>query len=203
MFIILKSFYDVAFPRYLKLVDVGAHFVFIVDESDWHFDDKIVFCGIFLLVKVFALEDADHQMALPGSPDARPAWKERYTYEQITARIQEVGYRNSMRQYFHKHIEDGNIFKPEHIVWAKPEPLDKYESLITYVDPSFKDTKKNDFKAIVLIGRVGRYYDILWAWIRQDTKSNMVKAHYDAHERIEEGVVPLMHYEEGFSLRQV
>jgi hypothetical protein len=136
-------------------------------------------------IKVFALEDANHDMALPGNPDARPAWIERYSYEQITQRMAKMGYRNSLRQFFHLHIIEGNIFTDDHIVFTPDIEWDKYDALVSYNDPSYKDSKKNDFKSIVFMGKRGRYIDILWIWIRQDKKSNMVKAHYDLHERIE------------------
>jgi predicted phage terminase large subunit-like protein len=158
---------------------ITAHMVGDIDETDPKNE------GI-QHIKVFALENAKHEMAAPGDPDARPAWKERYTYDDIIRRMNKMGYRNSMRQFFHKHIEDGNIFTDVHIVWSDMAGFEKYEALLTYLDPSFKDTKKNDYKAIVLVGRTGKYYDVLWCWIRQTTKSNMVKAHYDIHEELEE-----------------
>lgn len=138
-------------------------------------------------IKVFATEDPKtHKMLLPEEPGATPAWKENYTLKHITKRMDEMGYRNSMRQFYHLHIEDGNIFMPEHLPWAELPDLHKYENLITYCDPSYKDTKKSDFKAIVLIGQIGRYFDVITCWVRQTSKSNMVKAHYDIHELVEE-----------------
>jgi len=158
---------------------ITAHMVGDIEEGDRK-NDRIRH------IKVFALEDKNHNMALPGNPDARPAWKERYTYEQITTRIEEMGYRNAMTEFFHMHVEDGNIFTEDHIVFTPDVAWDQYDALLTYVDPSFKDSKKNDFKAIGMLGKRGRYFDIILLWIRQDKKSNMVKAHYDMQELVED-----------------
>ena len=144
--------------------------------------------------KVFALETKRHQKA--GPDDGQPAWKERYTMRMLLDKMGKMGYRASRREFFHEHIEDGDIFKPEHIVWHKPIKLDKYDELITYLDPSFKGTKQSDYKAIVLIGKTGKYFDILWAWVRQANVAPMVTAHYDIDEEIRRKCLPFS-YEMG------
>lgn len=156
--------------------DLTAHFVGDVKEGD------PVRKGI-IQIKVFATEDPrTHKMLLIENGGV-PAWP-RYTVEHIRSRMQEMGYRNAMRQFYHLHIEDGDIFKEEHLPWVETFPLDQYDALITYNDPSYKGAKKNDFKAIVLLGRKGRRYDILWAWVRQASRTAMVCAHYDIDEAI-------------------
>ncbi|MGL6123943.1 MAG: hypothetical protein ACRC1W_13230, partial [Shewanella sp.] len=151
--------------------DLTAHMVGDINEGDPKRK------GI-IHIKVFATEDPKtHKMLLPDMGGV-PAWK-RYTLKHITKRIEEMGYRNAMRQFYHIHIEDGDIFKEEHLPWGKCLALDKYEALITYNDPSWKDAKKNDFKAIVLIGKIGFQYHFIWCWLRQASKAAMVCAHYD------------------------
>lgn len=133
-------------------------------------------------IKVFATEDPKtHKKLMPDSGGI-PAWKERYTTEMIVSKIDKMGNRNAMRQFYHTHIELGNIFKPEQIKWGKVLPLEKYDYLLSYNDPSWKGTKKNDFKSIVLIGKKGMAYHVIWAWIRQTVSTSMVDAHYLVHE---------------------
>lgn len=132
--------------------------------------------------KVFAIEDEKRKEA--SADNGQAAWKERYTLEELLAKMEKMGYRNAQREFFHKHIEDGDIFKPEHIVWTKCLEPYRYEALVTYVDPSFKDTRKSDYKALVLMGRTGKYYDIIFAWCRQASVSSMVKAHYDIDDEL-------------------
>lgn len=131
-------------------------------------------------IKVFAVEDERHKKSAIGAPGARPAWKERYSLLELNRRFRKMGSRNTAIEYFHEHQEEGFVFKAEHIHFGPcKKKLSQYRSLISYCDPSFKDTKKNDFKAIVLVGFTGIEYHILWAWLRQASVSAMVAAHYD------------------------
>lgn len=156
--------------------------------------------GLYHL-KVYAIEDKRHEKASPEN--GQPAWKERYTLAKLVAKMTKMGYRASRREYFHEHIEDGDVFKPEHIIWAKPFKLDEYDQLITYVDPSFKGKKTNDYKAIVLLGKKGKYIDILWAWVRQASVASMVTAHYDIDEEITRKCLPFSFPLGGAALREV
>lgn len=137
-------------------------------------------------LKVFATEDPKTHRKLMPDAGGVPAWKERYTVAQIKLRMQQMGYRNAMRQYFHEHQEQGHIFGPDMIKWVKPLPLKKYDHLLTYNDPSWKGTKTSDFKAIILLGKTGPRYHVLWAWVRQTNPSNMVGAHYQVGDMVED-----------------
>ena len=142
-------------------------------------------------LKVFALENPrTHQKDMQGTP----AWKERYTLEMLQKKMAKFGHRNSMREFFHEHVEKGLVFKDEWIVWAKLPPISKADGIVTYNDPSYKDTKKNDFKAIVQLARNGRYVDVYRSWVRQDTTGAMVRAHYALANDL--GDLPAQHYME-------
>lgn len=137
-------------------------------------------------LKVYALENPrTHQMDL--SEKGVPAWKERYTRDQILSKMETMGYRLALRELFHQHIVIGRVFREEHLPWADLPPIRNCEKLITYCDPSWKETKKNDFKAIVLIGKNGPYFDIYDCFVRQCTTPEMVRGHYDLDEEIPEG----------------
>lgn len=133
---------------------------------------------------MFALENSKtHQE--DQSVDGKPAWKERFTRAELEAAWAKIGYISSQREYFHKHIETGRIFQNDWIKFVKMNDLSYYDHIVTYNDPSFKDTKKNDFKAIVAVGRLGRYYHVIAMWVRQATTGAMVTAHYDMAEELE------------------
>jgi hypothetical protein len=149
--------------------DLMAHFVGDVNEGDPKRAGLVH-------IKVYATEDPRTRKMLIIEEGGVPAWKERYTIGQLTKRFERSGYRNTMRNFYHIDIKDGNVFLEEHLPWIDPLPLDQYEALISYNDPSYKDT--GDFKSIVLIGKIGSYYDILWAWCRQASRGAMVKTHY-------------------------
>lgn len=136
-------------------------------------------------IKVYALENPrTHKADL--SEKGVPAWKERYTREEILAKMDTMGRRIAMRELFHKHIVLGRIFREEHLPWADLPPIENCEKIVTYCDPSYKDTKKNDFKAILLIGKNGPYFDIYKAFCRQCTTPEMVRGHYNLAEEIPE-----------------
>lgn len=136
-------------------------------------------------IKVFAIENKRHNKA--DSKSGRPAWKERYTLKMLDAKMTKMGYRASRREYFHEHIEEGLIFQHDWIQWQKTLRLDRYDGIIVYCDPSFKDTKKSDYKAIVALGKFGKYVDVLKAWVRQGTATAMVKVFYDWFEEYGNG----------------
>jgi predicted phage terminase large subunit-like protein len=126
-------------------------------------------------IKVYAFETKTHRKADP--PNGEPAWKERYTPAQLLDKMKVMGYRASRREYFHEHIEEGLVFKDEWIHWTKMQR--QYDQIVVYCDPSFKGTKDSDYKAIVALGKHGRYIDILKAWVRQTSTKAMVSVFYD------------------------
>jgi phage terminase large subunit-like protein len=133
-------------------------------------------------LKVYALENPrTHKMDM--SETGVPAWG-RYTRAQIMRKMNQMGYRLGLRELFHQHIVIGRVFKEEHLPWAKLPPFSACEKLVTYCDPSYKDTKKNDFKAILLIGKNGKYFDVYKAFCRQCTTPEMVRGHYNMAELI-------------------
>lgn len=144
--------------------------------------------------KVFALENPrTHKKDL--SDKGRPAWKERYTREDILKKMSRQGSRIGLREFFHEHIVEGKIFREEHLPWIKCLSLSAYDKLITYNDPSYKGTATADCKAIVLIGKVGRYYDIIDVFDRQCSTAEMVRGHYNIVDVIPDKL-PCRHYME-------
>ncbi len=135
--------------------------------------------------RVYALENPKtHEKDL--SEDGVPAWKENYTREDIFKKMKKVGYRLGLREFFHETIIEGSVFTEEDLPWAKLPHISHYERLITYNDPSFKSKKSNDFKAIVLIGKYDKYYDIIKAFCRQCKPAEMVRGHYELAEQVPE-----------------
>lgn len=137
-------------------------------------------------LKVYALENPKtHKKDL--STNGVPAWKERYTRDEILDKMQTMGRRIALREFFHEHIVIGRIFREDMLPWAKLPPISKCKKIVTYCDPSYKDTKKNDFKYIVLVGKNGEYYDIYDCFGRQCTTAEMVRGHYNLAESVPEG----------------
>ncbi|PKQ69387.1 hypothetical protein BZG01_00165 [Labilibaculum manganireducens] len=133
--------------------------------------------------KVFALENPKtHKKDL--SEKGAPAWKERYTREQIVLKMNRQGWRIGLREFFHEHIVVGKIFREEHLPWIKVQSLSAYDKLVSYNDPSYRNSKTSDFKSIVLIGKIGRYFDIIDVFCRQCSTAEMVRGHYSIADKV-------------------
>lgn len=137
----------------------------------------------FKHIKVFFTEDPDtHEMLLPEEGGV-PAWKENFTVEKAIKKIRAMGYRNAMRQLYHKHIEDGNVFTDENMPWVDVLPLHKYDALVTYCDPAFGESGKGCYRGIILVGLKDLNYDIIWCWLRQN--GNFARQHRSIAEQVE------------------
>ena len=134
--------------------------------------------------KVFALENPRTRKK-DMSEAGKPAWP-RYTRAELLKKMNRQGYRIGLREFFHEHIVEGKTFREEHLPWVQPTQLSEYDQLITYNDPSYKANRTSDYKAIVLIGRAGRYFDILKCFVRQCTTAEMVRGHYNIASLIPE-----------------
>lgn len=134
-------------------------------------------------IKVYAFETKAHNKADPAN--GIPAWKERYTAKALQEKMERMGGRSSRREFFHEHIEEGLVFQNEWIQWRNPLRLEQYDAVEVYCDPSFKNTKDSDYKAIVVVGKAGLRIDLLRAWVRQASIASMVQVFYDLYEWLE------------------
>ena len=82
-------------------------------------------------------------------------------------------------------ITEGAVFRHDWIRYKRTLPLRDYEDIVLYVDPSFKPTTKNDYKAAKLWGKTksGELH-LIKAFCRQTTVVEMVRWLYDLHEWI-------------------
>lgn len=157
-----------------------AHLVGDIEEGDPKRENIIH-------VKVFAIEKGKkHEKADANEKGAKPAWHENHKLEDLIDRMSKMGFRASRREYFHEHHEEGLIFKDDWIEWVEPLTLKEYDAIVVYCDPSFKDTAKSDYKAVVAVGLKGKYYDVLKCWLRQDTVKNMVATFYEYYDWLED-----------------
>lgn len=158
-------------------------------------------------VKVYAIENpVTHELDMKGSP----AWKEFYTLEMLHRRFEamrlEGNMRMVMKEYFHQHSVEGVIFKESFVKdnYIDIEHYSNYEMIVTYNDPSFKDTKKNDFKAIFAVGKLGSEFHVLDCWVQQDTTPAMVNAHYQIYDGLMNlGAINSAHYMEANFLQDL
>ncbi len=103
------------------------------------------------------------------------------------------GYRSFQREYMNPRSRGGQsiFFKADWIKYKKPLPLNQYEYIIAYIDPSFKSTSKNDYKACQVWGKVGTELHNLRSFVRQCSILEMVTWLYNYYEATR-SLVPIL-----------
>ena len=109
-----------------------------------------------------------------------PEWPEKTTAEYWRKKFNSPPYRSFMREYMHVHIQDGAVFKHEDIIWGQMLPLSQYDALCFYGDLSYKAA--GDYKAMLLVGKTGRQYHIIYVYLRRGSRAKCAKWLYDLYE---------------------
>ena len=129
----------------------------------------------------------------------QPAWKENYSRKDILKMIETMGYSRSQKELFNNPITEGAIFKQEWLQWIKPKSMSNYKRLIAYCDPSFKNSRTADYKAIMVVGSSGTELHILDAFVRKCSISEMVRWFYDFDEHLPDNAVCDYYMEANFA----
>ena len=109
-----------------------------------------------------------------------PNWPEKTSSLYWRNKYIEVQHASFCREFQHKHIEEGKIFKPEDMQWKKMLSLEQYDALAWYGDLSYKD--QGDFKAMILIGKHKRELHFINVFLRQCSKADVAAYVYDFYE---------------------
>lgn len=117
--------------------------------------------------------------------NGQPSWKEYHTKDQCDEMIETMGYREAQAEYFNNPITEGRIYKKEWIRYKPALPLEQYDDIIVYTDPSWKPTSQNDCKATAMVGRKGREYHLLFMRVEQTTISMMAHWQKEAFELLD------------------
>lgn len=126
----------------------------------------------------------------------RVSWASKYTPEEVRAIEEFQGYRSFQKEYMNNPITEGAVFRADWIRWGKAPSLRKFEELVFYIDPSFKGSTKNDYKAGKLWGKIGTELWHLRAFVRQCSVAEMVRWVYDLHEWAREKGIAIKYYME-------
>ncbi|MBP1631207.1 MAG: hypothetical protein H6Q15_2100 [Bacteroidetes bacterium] len=124
------------------------------------------------------------------------SWSAKWTKAEIKSMEEFMGYRSFQKEMMNNPIKEGTVFKNDWIKYKKPLPLHKYEQIIVYCDPSFKSSRKNDYKAIKAWGKIGRELHNLRAFVRQCSVAEMVRWMYDFYEEMLEKDIVCNYYME-------
>lgn len=132
--------------------------------------------------------------------EGNPTWADKWTKDEADAYRQFVGYRAWEKEMMHNPIVEGAVFRREWIRWEKRPRWKEFDELVLYIDPSWKGTKKNDYKAAKLWGKTrdARLWH-LRAFVRQASVAELVRWTYDLYEWAQkEGTAPKFYIEAGF-----
>ncbi|UZX27747.1 phage terminase large subunit [Riemerella anatipestifer] len=161
---------------------------FIVANNNFHKNTlinqlKVHYKIITEKLKAAGIKSHHFILTVPAVKDLttfEPNWPEKtsaaYWKEKFIGSI----YRHFMREYMHVHIVEGSIFKNEWIHYKPRLQYRKYDALCFYGDLSYKET--GDFKAMVFVGKNGREFHVLDAFVRQTSKHNVAVWLYDKVE---------------------
>lgn len=133
----------------------------------------------------------------------QPSWPEYWTLERLEEKRKKMGYRSFQKEMMNNPITVGAIFDERWITYAKMIPFRQYKQLVCYTDPSWKSSKKNDYKATMLVGKTpdGSFH-LLKAFADQTSVTNMILWLYSIRDYID-GRVPIHFYMEANMLQEL
>ena len=112
----------------------------------------------------------------------RISWAAKWGHDEVKQLEAVAGYRAFQKEYMNNPIIEGAVFKNEWIRWGKRPAWSKFSEIVLYIDPSFRGSTKNDYKAAKLWGKVGTTLYHLRAFVRQCSVAEMVRWCYDLYE---------------------
>lgn len=151
----------------------------------------IIFCGNIIAKYCCitqAIERAKHVDIINiRDKNGRSVWPEKNTEKDIDDFLSLINYISQQKEFFNNPISEGTVFTEMH--WKRMN-VSSYTFFICYIDLSYKTTKKNDYKAAVVMGKYKNEYHIYTAWLKQGTTSEMADGLISINEKIG-GKVPV------------
>lgn len=108
--------------------------------------------------------------------DGKSSWPQKNSEEAISNILSTISYASQQKEYYNNPITEGSVFNE--LGYKKMPRLEQYTLLVCYTDPSFKDSKKNDFKATVLVGKWRDEFHVIKCYLDQTSTAKMVDWHY-------------------------
>jgi len=125
--------------------------------------------------------------------NGKPSWNY-FTIKDLEKRRMEMGSIDFEAEYMNNPVVSGDVFKEEWLSYQKVNKteLKKLVEVIAYCDPSLKNSKTSDYKAVAVLGRYpdGRLL-LIDVFCRQCSVQQMVDWHYDYYEQSLNWPIPL------------
>ena len=110
------------------------------------------------------------------------SWAAKWTPAEVRAIEDFQGYRSFQKEYMNNPIVEGAVFRQDWIRWARRPQWRQFDEFVLYIDPAWKSSQKNDYKAAKLWGKSKGQLWHLRAFVRQATVAEMVRWCYDLYE---------------------
>lgn len=110
----------------------------------------------------------------------QPSWSGRYSLSDVNYMLSKISYASGQKEYFNNPITEGTVFTD--IRYGKVPPLSKFQFVVNYCDASYKNSRTNDFKAIVQVGELNGNYYIIKVRLEQTVLNQMLTWFYDLTE---------------------
>jgi hypothetical protein len=143
--------------------------------------------------KVFAIDKQTGQ----------PAWKERYTLEQLQSKMKAAGTLMARREFFHENHVEGTVFKDQYIQWRKIPRHRDINPIIGYFDPSFENKPTSDFKAVRVWGLKGEEKYCLGSFVRRAELGDAFNWMSDFEDKLPPGTGIIWYVEKQFFNRPI
>ena len=141
----------------------------------------VIFCGNIIAEYCCiskAIEKADHTDVINiRDKNGISSWPQKNTEEDIERVLSKISYSSAQGEYFNNPIVNGKVFPT--LNFKKMQPIKDYRFLVSYCDPSYKSGKKNDYKAVALVGKYKDEFHVLKVYCAQTTTAEMINWHYE------------------------
>lgn len=121
---------------------------------------------------------------LPAEIDGRATVPEMFPMERLKQLKKLIGSIAYAKEYLLKIISDET--RPFQDNWFKKiyRPEEKYKRVAAFIDPSVGQRQSNDYKAIVFVGWTGKYYDVIYSWVRKTSIDHMIRSAYNRYDEL-------------------
>ncbi|MFD2961356.1 MULTISPECIES: hypothetical protein [Olivibacter] len=174
-------------------------------DNDWNWIERaflgtrsisnpllVIFCGNIIaenccMLKAMAMAD-DYEIVNIRNKHGKSTWPQKNTEEMIDRVLSKISYASGQGEYFNNPIVNGKVFKK--LNYKSTAPYKAFKFLVAYCDPSYKSGKKNDFKALALVGKWKDEYHVKKTYCAQTTTANMLDWYYEILKDVN-GVTPV------------
>lgn len=111
-------------------------------------------------------------------------WPAKNSEERIDIVLSQVSAASAQKECFNNPVSEGDIFKD--LIWGKVPPLSKFKFLVAYGDPAPGENKgkKNSYKGVALVGKLGDTYYVVKAYLNLGLNSDFIDWYFQIDDYV-------------------